>query len=555
MVVAPAVTAAALFHLAGFLFFPLVLVVVVEITSAHGASLSCLSGGNGGYKVAYTQAGQPGKVPCARVGVMNETVSPWMRIFRSLEGLAYQVATYWAEIAAGLSLVVALLTTAHIVMNKREARAAAAWTGLVWLLPLLGAFLYLLLGINRIRRRARQLTQGGLEAGPGWFEHASESEAVFHLRTLNELVGRVTRLPLTTGNDIRVMEAAETFHAMLDAIDAARESVYFSTYIFGNDAAGHRLLECLRRAVERGVDVRVLIDGMGSLYSFPPVIRKLRRAGIRTERFLYSLRPWRMPYMNLRNHRKLLIIDRATGFTGGMNIRQGYLREPPSIRDLHARLSGPVVQQLLASFVTDWHFSCGEWLEYRFAGDHGAGEVEARAIVTGPDADLDKRRLTLLAALGRAEKEVRIVTPYFVPDQTLMTALQLAALRGLRVQLLLPQHNNLRIVHWAAMHTVPWLIEQGVEVRLTPGCFDHSKLMTVDGCWAMFGSGNWDARSLRLNFEFDVECYDWELVEGLNGIIDRRVEDSLDAGQRPAFRGQGWRRLRNALAHLLEPYL
>lgn len=486
---------------------------------------------------------------------MNETLSPGIRIVRALEAVFYQVSVYWAEIAAGVSLVVAVLATAHIVLNKRDARAAAAWTGLVWLLPLLGAFIYLLLGINRIRRRARQLTRGGLEATPGRYEHVSESEAVFHLRTLNELVGRVTRLPLTTGNAVRVMEAPEAFQAMLDAIDGAREAVYLSTYIFGNDQAGHRLLDSLEAAVKRGAEVRVLVDGMGSLYSFPPVIRRLRRAGIRTERFLYSLRPWRMPYMNLRNHRKLLIVDHAIGFTGGMNIRGGYLGDAPGVRDLHARVEGPVVEQLLASFVVDWQFSSGEWLDYRFDGAGSAGEVEARAIVTGPDADLDKRRLTLLAALGRAEKEIRIVTPYFVPDQTLLTALQLAALRGLKVQLLLPQRNNLRLVHWAAMHIVPWLISQGVEVRLSQGCFDHSKLMTVDGCWAMFGSGNWDARSLRLNFEFDLECYDWELVSGLNNIIDGRLEEAVDAERSREVRGSSWRRLRNALAHLMEPYL
>jgi cardiolipin synthase len=464
------------------------------------------------------------------------------------------ISLYSAEIMALLALLVVLVTMAHILLNKRDARAAAAWTGLVWLVPFFGALIYMVLGVNRIRRRARQLTQGGLETIPGWFEHHEPSDAVYHLHTLSVLVGRVTRLPLTTGNRVELMEAPQAFDAMLDAVESATESIYLSTYIFGNDAAGHRMVEALGRAVDRGLQVKVLVDGMGSLYSFPPVIRRLRRAGVETQRFLYSLRPWRMPYINLRNHRKLLIVDRREGFTGGMNIREGYLQSPPAIRDLHARLAGPVVGQLLSSFVIDWNFTCGEWLPTGYAGEH-EGEVEARAIVSGPDTDFDKRRLTLLGALGRAEQEIRIITPYFVPDATLIAAIQLAAMRGVSVQLILPARNNLKVVDWASRHVLPWLAEQGVDIRFTPGCFDHSKLMTVDGCWGLFGSGNWDARSLRLNFEFDVECYDPELAERFNMLIDRRSRSAISWSDSRMASQSRWARLRNAAAHLLEPYL
>lgn len=464
-------------------------------------------------------------------------------------------AAYRTELVALIGLAVALATTAHIVLNKRDARSAGAWTGLVWLVPFLGAALYMVLGVNRIHRRARQLTQGGL-AAPATAPVAAEA-APDQVRphTLAELVGRVTGLSLLQANAVRVMEAPEALETMIRAVEQARSSVFLATYIFGNDAAGHRMVSALQGAVERGVKVRVLVDGMGSLYSFPPVVRRLRRAGVKTERFLYSLRPWRMPYMNLRNHRKLLIVDQKLGFTGGMNLRQGYITQPPGVRDLHARVEGPVVGQLLASFAVDWHFSCGESLEDQYTGSLQPGRVDARVVSTGPDADLDKRRLTLLAALGRAEHRVRIVTPYFVPDLNLATALQLAVLRGIEVQLLLPANNNLRFVDWASQHVLEWLVEEGLQVRFTPGCFDHSKLMTVDGAWALLGSGNWDARSLRLNFELDLECYDPELVQRLDALFEQRWARALsreDAGRAPSGY---WRRLRNALAHLLEPYL
>lgn len=476
-----------------------------------------------------------------------------MDIDAGLRALWGAIAEYSTELAALAGLAIALGTTAHIVLNKRDARSAGAWTGLVWLVPFVGALLYMVLGINRIHRRARQLTQGGL-ATPAAAPVASEaSPAGVQPHTLAELVGRVTGLPLIQGNAVHVMEAPDAFETMINAVEQARSSVFLATYIFGNDAAGHRMVAALQGAVERGVKVRVLVDGMGSLYSFPPVVRRLRKAGVPMQRFLYSLRPWRMPYMNLRNHRKLLLVDQTLGFTGGMNLRQGYLSEPPGIRDLHARVEGPVVGQLLSSFAIDWHFSCGESLEDQYRGSLQPGHVNARVVTTGPDADLDKRRLALLAALGRAEHQVRIITPYFVPDLNLATALQLAALRGIRVQLLLPANNNLRFVDWASQHILEWLVQQGLEVRFTPGCFDHSKLMTVDGTWSLLGSGNWDARSLRLNFELDLECYNPVLAQRLDAIFEQRWERAraCDGTVQPGR----FRRLRNALAHLLEPYL
>ena len=463
---------------------------------------------------------------------------------------------YWPELAALFSVLLAMAVTAHVITHKRDARAAAAWTGLVWLVPLVGALLYLLLGINRIQRRARQLAP---EYPDG--SHQREEPVIqprpraAHLHTLSELAHRLTELPLMPGNRVQPMEAPEAWRAMVAAVEQARSSVYLCTYIFGNDAAGRPMVQALAAAVRRGVEVRVLIDGMGALYSLPTVMTQLRRHGIPAQRFLYSLNPVRMPYMNLRNHRKILVVDRSLGFTGGMNLRDKYISDPPQARDTHVRVEGPVVEHLLASFAADWHFTCGESIEARYAGAPVRGPVLARGISAGPDVDFGKRWLMLLAVLGRAQQEVRIVTPYFVPEKTLMTALQLAAMRGVRVELILPEYNNLRFVHWASLHLLPWLVEDGCEVRLSPRPFDHGKIMTVDGAWSMVGSGNWDARSLRLNFEFDLECYDEELAMRLNEMIDARQREARRVTLEDLRAQPRARRLRNALAHLLEPYL
>ncbi|WP_232802316.1 phospholipase D-like domain-containing protein [Alloalcanivorax mobilis] len=465
------------------------------------------------------------------------------------------IHAFWPMIAATAGVACAVAVTVHVAQHKRDARAAAAWTGVAWLVPVLGAVLYLILGVNRIQRRARMLTGGVIDAAMRAGQQAGAPLPTSRLQVLSRLVGRLTDLPLTDGNKVELMEAADAMAVMTRAVDEARESVFLASYIFGNDAAGKPLAAALERAAHRGVQVRVLLDGVGALYSLPPVTWRLKRHGVRVERFLHSMAPWRMPYMNLRNHRKLMVIDRRVGFSGGMNIRAGYIQQPPGIHDLHARLEGPVVFHLLRAFVADWAFTCREVLDDRYAGEVDLGSVRSRGISAGPDADFDKRRLTLLAAIGAAEYELRIVTPYFVPDQTLLASLQLAMLKGVRVILVVPEKNNLRLVQWASTHALKWLVREGAELYLSKPPFDHTKLMTVDGHWVQFGSGNWDARSLRLNFEFDLECYDDPLASQANALIDTRLSRATPADENYFRAMAGWRNVRNALAHMLEPYL
>ena len=472
-----------------------------------------------------------------------------------VEAIINWLQAFWPAIAATVGVIAAIAVTLHVAQYKRDARAAAAWTGLVWLVPLLGALLYLILGVNRIHRRARHLTGGAIDAALRAGQQAGTPLPNARMRTLSGLVGRLTDLPLTDGNRIELLEAPIAMARMVETVDQARESVFLATYIFGNDEAGRPLAAALERAVARGVEVRVLIDGVGELYSLPPIAWRLRRNGVQVARFLHSLAPWRMPYMNLRNHRKLLVVDRRIGFTGGMNFRAGYIQDPARIRDVHGRLEGPVVSHLMRAFAADWVFTTGESLDDGYHGDMQIGEVRARGISAGPDADFDKRRLTLLAAIGAAQSELRIVTPYFVPDQTLLAGLQMAMLRGVRVLIMVPRKNNLRLVQWASLHALKWLVREGLELYFSAPPFDHTKLMTVDGHWVQFGSGNWDARSLRLNFEFDLECYDDPLADRANALIDARLARACAIDQDWFRQLSRWRHVRNALAHMFEPYL
>lgn len=471
--------------------------------------------------------------------------------------------------AAGLSLVLSALASVHAILFKRDPRSAVLWAGLAWLLPLVGAVLYFMLGVNRIRRRALRLRPDPTRTPRPHAPEGCPAETLAehlpprqrHLATLAALVDRVVGRPLLPGNRLEpLVNGDAAYPAMLAAIAAAQRSIALSTYIFDRDEAGLAFARALGDAVRRGVAVRVLIDATGLRYSWPSILGDLRRAGVPCARFLPAFPFGRLLTINLRNHRKLLIVDGRVGFTGGLNLRIGHCvnrapRHP--VRDLHFRVEGPVVAQLQEAFAEDWQFTTGEAL----AGEawlpplNCAGPVFARGIPDGPDEDFEVLRWTLLGALAVARESVRVMTPYFLPDAALISALNLAALRGVAVDLLLPGQNNLPFVHWASQAHWWQVLERGCRLWLSPPPFDHSKLFVVDEGWALVGSTNWDPRSLRLNFEYNVECYDPALARQLALWFDERravarpvTLAEVDARPLPI-------RLRDGLARLLTPYL
>lgn len=262
--------------------------------------------------------------------------------------------------------------------------------------------------------------------------------------------------------------------------------------------------------------------------------------------------PWRFQHTNLRTHRKILVVDGKAGFTGGMNIREGHcLAANPRfpVRDLHFRVLGPVVSQTQEVFADVWTFCTGEILEGNrwFPKIEPQGSALARGLPDGPDEDFESFRMTLFGAIASAESSILVVTPYFLPDAALMTALNVAAMRGLVVDVVLPERNNIPLIQWAATAQLWQVLGRGCRVWLTPPPFDHMKLMVVDGMAAIVGSANWDPRSLRLNFEFNLESYDGELARANRdrpgkdsqctaGVVGRVERQNLT---RPAARRNG----------------
>jgi len=477
------------------------------------------------------------------------------------------LAAFWPHIAAGFGLLAATLASVHALLNKRDHRAAALWLGFIWLIPVGGPLIYIALGVNRIRRHARSLRvrlgADGNDAASATPESVGVPQqlAADHMRMLAQVVDRVAGQPLLTGNQIQpLVNGDQAFPAMLAAIESAERTISLASYIFDNDRSGRQFVAALHRAVARGVQVRVLVDDAGARYSFPSILSRLRKASVPLGRFLPTLAPWRLTTMNLHNHRKLLVVDGTVGFTGGMNIRHGnVLADQPRrpVQDLHFQVRGPVVAQLQEAFADDWEFCTREVLAGPawFPSLPEAGPAIARVITDGPDADFDKARLTLLGALSCARTSVRILTPYFLPDSALITALNLAALRGVRVDILLPAENNLPFMHWASRAMWWQVLERGCRLWLTPPPFDHSKLMIVDDHWVHLGSANWDPRSLRLNFELNLECYGNAFAAEMGAIVQGKLRlarevtlDAVDGRSLPV-------KLRDATARLFTPYL
>lgn len=447
--------------------------------------------------------------------------------------------TYWPHLLAAVSIVFGTVAAVHATMTKREVRSALGWVGVIVLSPLIGALIYAVAGINRIRR-ASLTSRRALRLDELWRSISSYGVAGdviaaqfgSEMASLKTLGDRVARHPLSSGNRVTLLGTGEeTYSAICEAIASAERSVILETYIFDRDPIGLKVADCLIAAHKRGVAVRVLIDAVGARYSVPSIIGYLQDAGVSVAAFNGKvIMGLRLPYANLRTHRKIVVADGTTAFIGGMNIRAGFTG-PDGARDTHFRVSGPIVADILAVAAEDWHFETKEVLkgpEWRLGLDGAvAGEPSyARLIVSGPDTHLETNHKMLIGAFSVAQHSIRIMSPYFLPDAVLISALATAARRGVRVDIVVPSRNNLAIVSHAMTAQFDQVLKDGCRVLRAAGQFDHSKLAVIDGRWVFVGSSNLDSRSLRLNFEIDMEIFDMEVAGEIESRIAAAMEDA-----------------------------
>jgi cardiolipin synthase len=425
-----------------------------------------------------------------------------------------------------------------LLLKKREPTSSVAWILLIVVLPVLGGLLFLVFGINRVERKAvgmkRQTRRvlGPILPELSQFESPPSNSREPLRNGLLRMATQINLMPATFGNRIEVLnETPRTLALMEQAIESASQTLHLEYYIWRPDRTGTRLRDMLIQKAREGIAVRFLYDGIGSMTLSRRFLRPMREAGILVASFLPGrafLHRWSV---NLRSHRKILVVDGQVGFTGGMNIGDEYLGKNPQLgfwRDTHLRLHGPAVLQLQQVFVEDWLFATNEELLLAevFPTPQACGEIVAQVLVGEPIGDLSTFHSVLFAAITDARKQILLTASYFVPPESLVTSLETAARQGVRVRLLLSSRCAYFWTLAAGRSYYESLLRAGVEIYEYQHGLMHAKTLTIDGQWSLVGTANFDTRSLFLNFEVGVAVFDEGIATQLEEQFERDVARS-----------------------------
>lgn len=437
----------------------------------------------------------------------------------------------FSTVASAAASVIGLVSLAFIplvLVRRKDPAATFAWILVLVFVPVAGVVLFWFLGRDRMRRPVRrrreqsEAVQGRISQRlSGQIDQAlveqSREEQPPEQRGVMRLASALSRLQIVAGNDVRVLVGAEEkLRALIEAIEAARDHVHLEYYIFRADRTGRRVLDALVAAARRGVRVRLLYDAYGS-FGLRARLGPLLAAGGHAAPF-FPISLLRRAYtLNLRNHRKLVVIDGEIGFAGGINIGDMFL----PWRDVHLRVEGPIVGELQAVFVADWYLATRRDLAHPafFPPIEPRGTSIAQILQSGPDESAEAIHRLYFAAIASARERVYLTTPYFVPDRAMSVALQTAALRGVEVRLIVPRRSNHRVTFHAGRSYYDELLSAGVHVHeYLPGML-HTKAIVVDGRFGVVGSANLDVRSFRLNFELVAVLYDETSVARLEALF------------------------------------
>lgn len=443
--------------------------------------------------------------------------------------------TYWLAVS---EWVIRLTILPIIVMRKEQPATCLAWLAIVFFEPWVGLGLYLLVGENRLGRRrvARRRTRRSQldENGYPQVELAHVVDPNLSDGVLVDFSAAAS-LPVVVGNAMTLIsDTDEAIERLIAEIDAARHHVHLLFYIFQDDTVGQQVAAALIRAAERGVACRVLADAVGSRRLFHRLAPAMRKHGVRVLPVL-PVKMYRLPFarLDLRNHRKLAVIDGRVAFTGSQNIVEAtYGHKRAGVwHDIMVRITGPVVRQLQGIFLEDWFNESGEVMEDAalFPPCQLEGTIAVQVVPTGPDLPTEQFQDLVVKALFLAQRRVVITSPYFVPGEAMLLALRLAALRGVQVDLVIPAASDHWLVNLCGGFYCLYLMKFGVNVHLFQDGLLHAKTLTIDDDVAMFGSANYDIRSFILNFELNLLVHSAEAVGELY-----RLQQGYLAKSRPA---------------------
>lgn len=464
-----------------------------------------------------------------------------------------------------LYISLAIGTIVHILLFKKDIKSSIGWIGLVILAPILGSILYLFLGINRVRRKATKLRKKGSILEKFTKQEIQDFFQNLPLHTKQFIIygNNVYSQTFAAGNNIKPLQnGTEAYPEMIELIKNAKKEVLVESYIFDYDDETEKFLDAFRTAISNGAQVKVLVDGIGTLAFFRRTIEeKLKEIkGLEYGVFLPPKIPIALPFVNMRNHRKIMIIDGKFAFFGGMNLsKENVLIDDKKrgVIDITFKVEGPVIDQLSQVFEDDWEFTTGKSMRAcsKYIKNIEAGNMPAKVIPDGPDNEQGKIERLVHGTINAATKKISIVTPYFLPEDNILTALEMAAMKGIVVEVIIPEFNDHRVLNWAEEPNFLSLLEKGVKIYRTPPPFDHSKIFVVDNEWVFIGSANWDVRSFRLHFESNMEILSKELASQLCDIIEKKKEASKMVTIEECKNMHILKRLRNNAFRLLTPYL
>lgn len=459
-----------------------------------------------------------------------------------------------------------------IVLENRNPSKTLAWLIVLTFLPIVGFFFYLMFGQNfrkRKRFHRKELADFGelqqvldQQLGVDYSEQIVSGDV--GRRRLVNLVLRNSQSPFTVHNRMHVLtNGVETFRAIIQALNEATHHIHMQYYIWRDDAIGRDIQRVLMEKARAGVEVRVIYDGVGSRDLDKSYIDALKQAGVEIYPFLPVVFPVVTSKVNYRNHRKIVVVDGKIAFMGGLNIGDEYLGKDPRMgfwRDTHLQVWGDAVYVLQAIFIMDWAFVKGEshhrLQEAIYFPVHNERDKQfVQIAASGPDSEWEAIMQAYFTAVVSATQSVHITSPYFIPDDSILTAIKTAALSGVDVKLILPARPDHKIVYWATMSYLEELLEAGVNVYLYEKGFIHAKILIVDGEVASLGTANMDIRSFYYNFEVNALIYDEGIVRRLEADFQRDLEDSRrvtlgDTHDRPLRQ-----KLKESSARLFSPLL
>ena len=465
-----------------------------------------------------------------------------------------------------------VVVVALIIVDRRDPGKSWAWITAIILLPILGIVLYMVFGRNH--RKEKLYNRKGLmdlevqletlsarqiyELNNPTLQHRPE---ILRNKDIITLLLNNNKSLLTARNKATVLhDGMATFTSIIEELKKAKTFIHIEYYIFEKDRVGREIAGILMDKAREGVEVRFIYDDVGSWGLSPAFLHRMKKAGVKVHCFQRVVFPFLTSKINYRNHRKIVVIDGEVGFTGGINIAKRYVTGTKLgvWRDTHLKIEGEAVSTLNTVFAMDWNFVSGEKLndtDKYYPASPVDVETPIQIASSGPDSDWASIMQAFFAAMTKAKDHIYIATPYFLPNQAIMTAVEVAAMSGVDVRILLPERSDSKIVHWATKSYISELLDARVKVYMYKKGFNHSKLIMIDTQFNSVGTANMDNRSFDVNFEVTAILYDRKVAEDLEEKFLEDLRDSeqvtkMDWENRPA-----WDKFREGLARLFAPLM